>query len=64
MKKIYVEIQYLENEGCNNGNYPKIFNKETGECIGNTCKCGKGCSNTTRVIPDEKGDFYVIEESL
>lgn len=49
-----LEIENLENAGCNNGNYP-LFTAKTvdGEIIhGMTCSCGAGCSNTTAVAID------------
>lgn len=59
---IDVTIEELPNEGCSNGHYPKVFNK-AGECIGLTCRCGNGCSNTTQVYSDENGfNHYIVEK--
>ena len=48
MKNI-LEVEVLENAGCNNGNYPsyRVLNLD-GEVVegGITCNCGKGCSDT------------------
>ena len=52
IKILNLEIEDLENAGCNNGNYPTWTgtSAETGQKIsGVTCRCGSGCSNTDRI---------------
>ncbi len=53
-----LEIEDLDNAGCNNGNYPIFraitFNDQ--EIAGITCRCGRGCSNTTAVSTDYSTD--------
>jgi hypothetical protein len=61
MKKIFVKIESIENQGCNNGNYPAIYNKKTGEYLGNTCRCGRGCSDTEKLYSSE-GGYYIMTE--
>lgn len=49
---IGVEIEIIENPGCNNGNYPKWAgtNTYTGHKVsGKTCNCLCGCSGTDRL---------------
>ena len=51
IKIIDFMIEELENEGCNNGNYPHYavkFNDGT-MYSGRTCRCGRGCSNTDQL---------------
>jgi hypothetical protein len=62
MKKIYINVESMENEGCNNGNYPAIYNRETGEYLGNVCRCGRGCSNTEKLYLSIEGGYYIISE--
>ena len=55
IKVINLHIEDLENEGCNNGNYPHWtgVNAETGEKIsGQTCRCLAGCSGLDRLEYD------------
>lgn len=59
MKKIIsVEIENIDNPGCNNGNYPEmVVTAEDGRVYhGMTCRCGNGCSDTDRV-PEIGADF-------
>jgi hypothetical protein len=64
MKIKFIEIESMENAGCNNGNYPGYrITLENGEQImGITCNCGKGCAETDFTaynIGDEyKGSDY------
>lgn len=46
-----LEIEKLENPGCNNGNYSAWQGiDESGKVIGGiTCRCLNGCSNTDRL---------------
>lgn len=48
MKIIRIEVEELENAGCNNGNYPEyVAYFDNGEkYTGVTCRCGAGCSGT------------------
>ena len=45
-----VEVENLENAGCNNGNYPKmiVYFYSGSKYIGQTCNCGKGCNGNDR----------------
>lgn len=69
IKILNVEIEDLENAGCNNGNYPhyKITydnNGKTATIEGITCRCHKGCSNTDCIEGITVGDTYENEEEL
>lgn len=48
---INVQVEELENAGCNNGNYPEYSVKTSDGQIfhGITCRCGSGCSCTDRL---------------
>jgi hypothetical protein len=56
LKKGYtLEIEELENAGCNNGNYPSYTVKDQNGTIvaqGVSCRCGRGCSETDCVVDD------------
>ena len=59
-------IDKMENEGCNNGNYPHFemyldCNNKTMYYEGNTCRCRKGCSGTCR-LPKVGQTFRDAEE--
>lgn len=60
----YVEIEQIENAGCNNGNYPMVnIYLDNGDIIkGQTCRCMAGCANTFRL--PTKGSEFVNEEEL
>jgi hypothetical protein len=48
LKLIAIEVEDIENPGCNNGNYPGYtvtFDDGT-TYEGTTCACGMGCSET------------------
>ena len=51
MKVTKVEIEPMENAGCNNGNYPTVTVtfSDGEEYSAFTCRCHKGCSGTIRV---------------
>lgn len=66
----HIEIEDLENEGCNNGNYPECtitFEYGT-EYVGYTYRCGNGCSGTLNInavnIGDEFESIKALEEVL
>ena len=61
---IDVDVEELDNAGCNNGNYPDVaITLSDGSVLhGKTCNCGRGCSNTWR-IPDV-GMKFVNKEGL
>ena len=51
-------VEDMENAGCTNGNYPAYqIRTNSGEVVyaGQTCRCGRGCSNTD-CIRDDWGD--------
>lgn len=59
-----LEIENLENAGCNNGNYPTFtaVTFDGKQISGITCRCGSGCSGTTPVKIDYSGSkpvYYV-----
>ena len=64
-KKIQIKnlkIELLENEGCNNGNYPKWEGIIAGEKRhGYTCRCRNGCSNTDWLVCVDGQDYVIIE---
>ncbi len=65
MKKIEIfnlEIERLENPGCNNGNYPRWRGQdEHGNNIGGvTCRCTRGCSGTDRLALEDGRDYLII----
>jgi hypothetical protein len=48
--------------GCNNGNYPLFEIVTTDGCLTTlSCRCGKGCSNTS-LLPQEGMEFDNIED--
>ena len=51
MRFVKIEVEDIENPGCNNGNYPDfVATLEDGNTVsGTTCRCGNGCSNTTPI---------------
>lgn len=51
MKITNLEINFQDNSGCNNGNYPVWTGTiENGKNVkGVTCNCLNGCSNTDRL---------------
>lgn len=48
---LYLEIENLLDEGCNNGNYPgyKVFYNDGTVKHGVTCRCLNGCSGTDNI---------------
>lgn len=59
-------LDEIENEGCNNGNYPHFemlldVDGRTMYYESNTCRCRKGCSNTSR-LPEVGQTFRDAEE--
>lgn len=57
-----LEIENLENAGCNNGNYPHYTSCTLGGHIisGITCNCGRGCHGMDQVeIDHETGKKYI-----
>lgn len=63
MKVKSIWIEHLENEGCNNGNYPWCeIHLDNGIVFhGRTCRCGGGCNNTDR-LPNIGQEFESINE--
>ena len=69
IKILNVEVEDLENAGCNNGNYPRYVitydnNGKTETIEGITCRCRKGCSNTDCIEGIEVGNTYENEEEI
>lgn len=67
MKKIKrIEVEELENEGCNNGNYPEctIEFEDGTDYVGYTCRCGNGCSGTLNINAVNIGDEFESIEAL
>lgn len=63
IKVVEVEVEELENPGCNNGNYPRYmvtFDDGTAYS-GITCRCGKGCAGTER-LPKIGEEFADLDE--
>jgi len=59
-KLINFHVDYMENAGCNNGNYP-TWTAETinGKPIGGiVCRCRNGCSGTDRVV-ESNGEYFL-----
>lgn len=62
MKKVIgIFIEKMENEGCNNGNYPayEIMFADGTTRSGITCRCCKGCSGT-----DSLYDYFESEDEF
>jgi hypothetical protein len=67
IKVLSIDIEDMDNAGCNNGNYPEFLmkysdNGKISSFEGLTCACRKGCSGTMRV--PEVGDTFKDEEAL
>lgn len=65
LKIIKIEIEEIENPGCNNGNYPEytIYFDNGEKYSGVTCRCGAGCSGTDCIRDLEVGmEFDSIED--
>lgn len=64
IKKIIIEE--LENEGCNNDNYPRytvVFDNGE-EAHGRTCRCRRGCSGTDCLDGLEVGNTFASVEDF
>ena len=61
-----IEIEALENAGCNNGNFPSVEitfdNGKTYHDI--TCRCHRGCANTLCVENFNEGDEFQDYEAF
>lgn len=59
-----IQVEDLENAGCNNGNYPRVtITLDTGEVLeGHTCGCTRGCSRTW-CLP-KAGNWFKSKEEL
>jgi len=59
VKLINFRVDYVENAGCNNGNYPtwtaEINGKTTGGIV---CRCRNGCSDTDRIV-ESNGEYFL-----
>ena len=69
VKILNVEVEDLENAGCNNGNYPHYEisydnNGKTETIQGMTCGCLRGCSNTDWIEGIKVGDTYENDSEL
>lgn len=64
MTIIKINYEQMKNVGCNNGNYPEteIIMNNGKKYIGQTCRCGNGCSGTWR--DPMVGQYFKNEEDL
>lgn len=65
IKILGIEVEDMDNAGCNNGNYPMITIKTNhGDWHGDTCNCGKGCSGTWNISNLEVGMEFANDNEL
>lgn len=60
-----IEVEDLENAGCNNGNYPEytVYFDNGEKYNGVTCRCGAGCSGMDRICKLRNGmDFESMDD--
>lgn len=68
LKITKIEVETLENAGCNNGNYPEytLYFENGKTYTGITCRCHAGCSGTDNIrnikVGMEFADFEEIDE--
>ena len=65
LKIIRIEVEEIENAGCNNGNYPgyTVYFDNGEKYTGVTCRCGAGCNGTDSICDLEIGmEFDSIED--
>ena len=61
-----IEIEEIENAGCNNGNYPEytVYFSNGEKYTSITCRCLKGCSGTDRIIGLKPGMCFASIEDF
>ena len=68
VKILKVEVQDLEDAGCDNGNYPEYrmtidIDGKIDHIEGNTCRCHHGCSGTD-ALPEVGQEFEDVSDLI
>ena len=63
IKIVDINLETIENAGCNNGNYPgfAVLFDDDSVAGGSTCRCGNGCSDTDK-LPVIGMEFASLDE--
>lgn len=60
-----INVEDMDNAGCNNGNYPSVTIKTNhGDWHGDTCNCERGCSGTWNISNLEVGMEFANDDEL